>query len=367
MPPGAKPRTGFFLHPDASLHDTGWAHPEHQGRLRALSSVLSKDLLVLHDRVDQRASPTGAEEDVMLVHAPEHVARVRAAWREACRLEKELQEAGPEALGEGFGTGVPQARSGKSLVALDADTVVSAMSWSAALGGVGGAVEACSAVAQGTMANAFVATRPPGHHATPTEPMGFCLFNNVAVAARALQARGDAERVLILDWDVHHGNGTQDAFYDDPTVFYLSLHQSPWYPGTGAPHERGAGAGEGFTLNLPLPAGTDRERYHEVFRSGLDTALSGFDPDFVLISAGFDAIAGDPLGGLLLEPEDFWTMTREVMEVADRCCGGRVVALLEGGYDPKRTALGALAVIRALAGVSLSEAPTPFQGFESEA
>jgi acetoin utilization deacetylase AcuC-like enzyme len=241
--------------------------------------------------------------------------------------------------------------------------VVSAMSWSAALGGVGGAVEACSAVVQGTMANAFVATRPPGHHATPTEPMGFCLFNNVAVAARALQARGDAERVLIVDWDVHHGNGTQDAFYDDPTVLYLSLHQSPWYPGTGAPHERGAGAGEGFTLNLPLPAGTDRERYHEVFRSGLDTALSGFDPDFVLISAGFDAMAGDPLGGLLLEPEDFWTMTREVMDVADRYCGGRVVALLEGGYDPKRTALGALAVIRALAGVSLSEAPTPFQGF----
>jgi acetoin utilization deacetylase AcuC-like enzyme len=159
---------------------------------------------------------------------------------------------------------------------------------------------------------------------------------------------------------VHHGNGTQDAFYRDSSVFYLSLHQSPWYPGTGAAHERGGGAGEGFTLNLPLPAGTERERYRRIFLRGLESALSALTPDFVLVSAGFDAMAGDPLGGLLLEPEDFWGMTREVMEAAAGACGGRVVALLEGGYDPKRTALGALAVVRALSGASLTEAPSPF-------
>jgi acetoin utilization deacetylase AcuC-like enzyme len=321
-------------------------------------------MLVLHQRVDQRASPLGTEEDLLLVHSRDHVERVRAAWEEACRLEEGLAEGEPLSLGDGLGSEIPASGTGKSLVSLDADTVVSPMSWSAALGSVGGAIEAATLVASGELDNAFVAARPPGHHATPTTPMGFCLFNNVAIAARALQDRGLAERVLILDWDVHHGNGTQDAFYRDPSVFYLSLHQSPWYPGTGAAHERGAGAGEGFTLNLPLPAGTARDRYRRVFRDGLESALSALTPDFVLVSAGFDAMAGDPLGGLLLEPEDFWGMTREVMEVAAGACGGRVVALLEGGYDPKRTALGALAVVRALSGASLSEKPTPFRGAE---
>ncbi len=212
-------------------------------------------------------------------------------------------------------------------------------------------MEAARAIVDGEIRNAFVAARPPGHHATPTTAMGFCLFNNVAIAARWLQRAGHAERVLIVDWDVHHGNGTQDAFYDDPTVFFLSLHQWPHYPGTGAATERGEGEGEGCTLNVTLPAGTPRPVYRERFEAATDEALRRFSPDFVLVSSGFDAMAGDPLGGLLLEPEDLHEMTRRLVGIADELCDGRVLALLEGGYDPARLGHGAVAVIRGLAGL----------------
>jgi len=296
---------------------------------------VGRDLLVLHGRVDQFEAPSCTEEDLLRVHTPSHVETVRQAWLQAQQDE-----------------GV--------IVSLDADTMVSAASWSAALGSAGGAVEACRAVARGELANAFVATRPPGHHATPDQAMGFCLFNNVAVAARSLQAAGLAERILIVDWDVHHGNGTQDTFYEDPSVFFLSLHQSPWYPGSGMAGERGRGPGEGFTLNVPVSAGTSADAYLSLFQESLDRAREAFKPDFVLVSSGFDALAGDPLGGLLLEPTDFHDLAGRVRSLADEACGGKLVAVLEGGYEPKRTALAAVAVIRGLAGISLEEAPSPF-------
>jgi len=228
---------------------------------------------------------------------------------------------------------------------------VSGASWDAAVGSAGTAIAAARAVARGELANAFVATRPPGHHATPERAMGFCLFNSVAVAARALQAEGHAQRVLIVDWDVHHGNGTQDTFLADPSVFFLSLHQWPHYPGSGAAEETGVGAGEGFTLNVPLPAGTPAAAYRDRFDQVLTDVEDRFAPDFVLVSAGFDCMAGDPLGDLLLEPADLHWMTRRVVELADRACGGRVVALLEGGYAPPRLGAGAVAVVRGLAGL----------------
>jgi acetoin utilization deacetylase AcuC-like enzyme len=180
--------------------------------------------------------------------------------------------------------------------------------------------------------------------------MGFCPVNHVAVVARHLQATGAAARVAIVDWDVHHGNGTQDIFYEDPSVFFLSLHQWPFYPGTGARDERGSGEGSGMTLNVPIPAGTSRGDYEAAFLHALEEVERCFEPDFILVSAGFDALAGDPIGGLLLEPEDFHGFARAVSSWAARACGGRVLALLEGGYEPVRTGAAGAATLAALAG-----------------
>jgi len=320
--------TGFYLHPASPLHDTGWGHPEHQGRLRALASTVGKDLLTLHGRVEQRDAGDATLEDVLRVHTEAHVERVR----EACT----------------------RAKAGQTLVSLDEDTKVSSASWDAALGSAGAAISAAQDIVERRVANAFVAARPPGHHATPDRAMGFCLFNSIAVVARWLQAQGHAERILIVDWDVHHGNGTHDAFYDDPSVFFLSLHQSPHYPGTGSADERGSGAGEGFTLNVPLPAGTPRSQYRDHFERAVAEATSRLRPDFVLVSSGFDVLAGDPLGGLLLEPEDLHAMTRLLMEDVASACDDRILILLEGGYDPKRLGEGTVDVVRALAGLPVT-------------
>ena len=319
--------TGFYLHPASQLHDTGWGHPEHQGRLRALASAVGREMLTLHDVAEQREGAEADVADLLRVHAQAHIDRVR----EACDV----------------------ARERSVLVQLDADTVLSAASWDAAVGSAGTAIAAASAVASGDLRTAFVAARPPGHHATPTRAMGFCLFNSIAVVARWLQAHGHAERVLIVDWDVHHGNGTQDTFYEDPTVYFVSLHQSPHYPGTGPATDRGSGAGYGYTLNVPLPAGTPRAEYLQRFERAVEIATDAFRPDFVLVSSGFDAMAGDPLGGMLLEPEDFHRMTRHLMDGAAGWCDGRIVAILEGGYVPERLGQGTVAVIRALAGLPL--------------
>ena len=268
---------------------------------------------------------TAGVDDLLRVHSEAHVERVR----DACRAAEERQ----------------------AIVSLDPDTKVSSASWEAALGSAGAGIAAAEAIATGIVETGFVAARPPGHHATPDRPMGFCLFNNIAIVARWLQSCGYAERVLIVDWDVHHGNGTQDAFYDDGTVFFLSLHQWPHYPGTGPAEEQGSGDGEGFTLNVTLAAATPRSEYLTRFYAALAEVLDRFSPDFILLSSGFDAMAGDPLGGLLLEPEDFFEMTKHVVGVAAQKCGGRVLALLEGGYDPSRVGQGAVAVIRGLAGL----------------
>lgn len=323
--------TAFLMHPSAVLHDTGWGHPEHQGRLRALASAVKNDMVALHSRVVQVAPSAARVDDLALVHSEALIETVRGA--------------------------VDTARERGRVTALDADTRVSAASWEAALGTAGAGLEAVRGVVEGRFRNAFVAARPPGHHATPGRAMGFCLFNNVAIAAASLRVAGVAERVLIIDWDVHHGNGTQDAFYEDPSVFFLSLHQYPHYPGTGAANETGRGRGEGFTMNVPLRAGTPRAQYLEVFRRALDEAVSRSQPDFVLVSSGFDVLAGDPLGGQLLEPEDLHRATRMVLGAAGRCCGGRVVVFLEGGYDPEHTGAGCVAVIRALAGVGMDGEP----------
>lgn len=314
--------TGFYLHPSAALHDPGWRHPEHQGRLRAVSSRLARAMPELGERVVHRDPGEATDEDLLRVHTRDHLDRIREA--------------------------VERAKTEEGTVFLDADTAVSAASWDAAAGSAGTAMVACADVVSGAVRNAFVASRPPGHHALASRAMGFCLFNHVAVAARRLQADDAAKRILIVDWDVHHGNGTQDIFYDDPTVFYLSLHQSPHYPGTGAAEERGRGAGEGFTLNVPLPRGTARTKYRSEFDAALEKVREAFEPDFLLVSSGFDVLAGDHLGGQRLEPEDLEEMTLQLRHWAEESFGGRMVVLLEGGYVPERVGHGVVSVLRGL-------------------
>jgi acetoin utilization deacetylase AcuC-like enzyme len=325
-PSTPNPRTGFLLHPAAALHDPGWGHPEHQGRMRFLASAVSKDMLALHDKVAQMETRSATEEEILRVHDRDLLDRIQEA------VDRALEE--------------------ERSVPLDSDTLVSGASWDAALGSSGAVLTAVDAIASSLIDNAFIGTRPPGHHATASKAMGFCLFNHVAVAARYIQDRGLGERVLIVDWDVHHGNGTQDIFYEDGSVFYLSLHQFPHFPGTGREDEMGEGPGKGTTLNVTLPPDAPREVYRAQFSKALDTARAAFSPDFVLVSSGFDVLRGDPLGGQNVEPEDIHGFTREVMEVADDTAGGRLIVLLEGGYVPARVGDGAVAALRALAGLA---------------
>lgn len=323
--------TGFLLHPAAALHDAGWGHPEHQGRMRGLVSAVSKDMLTLHDRVAQMEARAATEEEILRVHTREHLERVQELTDRAMEEERSIP--------------------------LDSDTLVSGASWDAVVGSSGAVLTAVEAIAQGLIRNAFVGTRPPGHHATPSRAMGFCLFNHVAVAARYVQDQGLGQRVLIVDWDVHHGNGTQDVFYEDGSVFYLSLHQFPHFPGTGRSDETGRGSGSGTTLNVPLPPGTSREEYRDRFLEALAEVRGRFDPDFVFISSGFDVLKGDPLGGQELEPADLHGFTKEVMALADEMAEGRLVALLEGGYVPERVGSGTVSVLRALAGLEAPAGP----------
>jgi acetoin utilization deacetylase AcuC-like enzyme len=270
-------------------------------------SALGKALPELNDLVTPLHATPALLSDLLRVHTDDHIATVHGACLRAAEKE--------------------------TILRLDADTAVSARSWDATLGACGAALDAMRWVGRGEGPSAFCPIRPPGHHATADRAMGFCLFNNVAVAARAALAEGTAQRVLIVDWDVHHGNGTQDIFYEDPAVFYLSLHQHPQYPGTGLAHETGHGAGEGTTLNLPMSAGLDPDRYVDALLAALDQAAE-FAPDMVFISAGFDAARNDPIGGFTLEPAHFARLTHEVVERTQASAGGRVVSLLEGGYNP---------------------------------
>jgi acetoin utilization deacetylase AcuC-like enzyme len=216
---------------------------------------------------------------------------------------------------------------------LDADTLVSPESYNLALLAAGAAMTAVDEVISGKCNNAFSLARPPGHHATPDKAMGFCLFNNAAIAARYAQQRYDIKNILIIDWDVHHGNGTQDIFYQDPSVYYFSIHQYPFYPETGSAIETGAGAGKGTTLNIPLPAITPATVYREAFTASLQSILIRFKPELIIISAGFDAHREDPLANFKLSDKDFFAMTQEVMSIADKNCSGKIISILEGGYN----------------------------------
>jgi acetoin utilization deacetylase AcuC-like enzyme len=292
--------TALVYDPVFLEHDTRH-HPENPDRLRVILSALKQDE-TLWTRLHHHSPRPVSDEDIMRCHSYRLIQHVR----DLCER------------------GIPF---------VDLDTAICPKSLDVARLAAGAAVVAIDQVFNGEADNAIALVRPPGHHATSSRAMGFCLFNNVAIAARYAQVHYGADRVLIIDWDVHHGNGTQEIFYRDPSVFYFSTHQYPYYPGTGAANERGLDKGEGTTLNIPLAEGTLREAHNEAFLEGLKSIERSFRPDLIIISAGFDSRRGDPLGGLLLEDQDFAEMTKRVMDVADRDGAGRVISVLEGGYN----------------------------------
>ena len=305
--------TALSADPVCRGHLAGRPHPERPERFDAVVDALrgGEGMLRLEPRV-------ATEEELQLCHTPGYIATVRHDIR----------------AGHGYLT--------------TGDTDIDENSWDAALHAAGGVLTAVDAVMEGRARNAFCVVRPPGHHATASRGMGFCVFNNVALAARYAQRRYSIERALIVDWDVHHGNGTQDIFYRDPSVFFFSTHQWPLYPGTGRADETGEGAGAGTTMNFPFPAGSGRAEILGAVENALIPAADRFRPDLLLISAGFDSRIGDLLGNFTLTDEDFSDLTRRVMEMADHHASGRVISVLEGGYNLEGLAKAAAAHASAL-------------------
>lgn len=309
-------KTAILADPVYREHLAGRRHPERPERYDAVAEALGKAGLL---NAAARIQPRVVTEDEMLLCHTRHY----------LRLAQTDIESGDPSLSTG-------------------DTDVTPNSWEIARCAAGGALNAVDAVLTGEARNAFCVVRPPGHHATPNRGMGFCILNNVAIAARYAQKAHAAERVLIVDWDVHHGNGTQDVFYSDPSVFYFSTHQWPLYPGTGRADETGVGEAAGTTMNFPFPAGSGRKEILGAVEQGLIPAGDRFRPDLVLISAGFDSRAGDLLGAFTLSDRDFADLTRAVMNIAAKHAGSRVVSVLEGGYALSGLASAAVAHVQAL-------------------
>jgi len=306
--------TLYVSHPASFDHVVPEGHPERPARMRAIERALEDERFASLVRVQApRAEPSVAT----LAHPAEYVDALMAA--------------------------VPE----QGMVGIDADTILSPGSMEATLRAIGGAVHAVDAVMRGECSNAFVAMRPPGHHAERMKAMGFCLFNHAAIAARHARAAFGVDRVALVDWDVHHGNGSQDIFWDDDAVLYCSTHQMPLFPGTGAASERGE---KDTIVNVPLHANDDGAVFREAFDTAILPRLEAFRPDLIVVSAGFDAHRLDPLAHLRLEADDFAWATRRVMEVAQRSAGGRVVSVLEGGYSLEGLSKSVAAHVDALMG-----------------
>jgi len=323
--------TAYLTHESFTKHDFP-GHPEHAGRIQALWQQISTAGLA--DQLLHVAPTPVTDAQIFSVHSRAHLERLVAVSQ------------------------------GDRLTRLDAETYALPVSLEVARLAAGAAIGAVDAVLSGRADNALAVVRPPGHHATPDRQMGFCLLNNIAIAARHAQSEHGINKVLILDYDVHHGNGTQDIFYADPNVMFISIHQSPHYPGTGAMRETGADAGRGYTLNVPLPAGHGDESYQQIFADIVQPAAERFEPDLMLISVGLDAHWMDPLGGIQLTLAGYDFMARACLAMAERTCAGRIVFAMEGGYDLPALAHGWRNIAGALLGeVSLSdpygETPSP--------
>jgi acetoin utilization deacetylase AcuC-like enzyme len=307
-------RVAFVSHADCGRHDTGWGHPEHVGRLRAITRALRNDA-GLFETVDHVEGRHATIDELALAHDRGYIESIaRAAEQGGARL--------------------------------DPDTVVSEGSYAAASAGAGCVLDAVDRAMTGVNLRSFCAVRPPGHHALRARGMGFCLFGNVAVGAFYARQRYNASRVLIIDWDVHHGNGTQALVEDEAEIHFVSMHQWPWYPGTGAADDHGP---HRSIWNVPMPPALSPSDYVDALERAIDSATESFVPDIIFISAGFDSLAGDPLGGFTLQIEHFESLTRSIVKRAEAFCGGKVVSSLEGGYAPDRVGAACVAHLDALA------------------
>ncbi|HEY8246710.1 MAG TPA: histone deacetylase family protein [Hyphomicrobium sp.] len=307
--------TLLLTHPSFLEHDTGLGHPERPDRMRAIDKVLAHDIFkgLVREEAPLRED---VEEQIRLAHPAAHLEKMRAIATGPLEHPRHI----------------------------DGDTVVSAGTWEASLRAVGAGLSAIDAVVAGKAANAFCQVRPPGHHAETDRAMGFCLFSNAAIAGLYARQKHGAERVAVVDFDVHHGNGTQDIFWSDKDLFYASTHEMPLFPGTGAMGERGVGN----IHNAPLRAGDGGERFREAFESRILPALHDFGPDILIVSAGFDAHAADPLANLRLVEADFLWATEKLADTAKRHCNGRIVSMLEGGYDLNALARSVAVHVKAL-------------------
>ena len=292
-------KTGFIYHPQYLKHDTE-PHPENPGRLKAIQEKIESSKIYPHLIFPEPRRAT--DDELVANHDLSHIYHVRNSCRDGVQN-------------------------------LDGDTVICPDSWDAALLSAGAGLTAVDRIVTGQLNNAFTAVRPPGHHAEKNRAMGFCLFNNVAIAARYAIKKHGFNRVFIFDWDVHHGNGTQHSFYSDPSVYYSSIHQYPFYPGTGGGDETGTGDGLGSTLNFPLDAFTGDSIYLDIVKNKLIPEIQSFRPDLIIISAGFDAHKDDPLAQMKVSSDCYGKMTALILKAAEEVCGGRLVSMLEGGYN----------------------------------
>jgi acetoin utilization deacetylase AcuC-like enzyme/formylglycine-generating enzyme required for sulfatase activity len=311
-----KPRTALVYDDIYLEHETGAGHPESPQRLTTIVEQLKSD--GLYSKLVHLTAVVATEEQISAIHSLQYIKRARQCCERGDTLLDSL------------------------------DVPIGSRSYEAAVMAAGGVIVAADAVAKGEVANAFCAVRPPGHHARSNLAMGFCIFNNVAIATRYVQRRHGLAKVLIVDWDVHHGNGTQEAFYDDPNVLYFSTHQWPFYPGTGRTSEKGSGSGLNHTINVPMPAGSGDKEFIEAFEQQLRPAALAFSPQLIFISAGFDAHEGDTLGQMKVTTDGYVRLTRIVKEIANTCCQGRIVSVLEGGYNLQALAEAVEAHIRVL-------------------
>jgi acetoin utilization deacetylase AcuC-like enzyme len=321
-------KTAVVVDGDYLKHDPGEFHPERPERIQVLLQLAGE---LEREKFQILPPKAAARSDIETCHGADYVSLV-------------------------------QSTSKANRYALDGDTVTSRDSFGVGLLAVGGFLRLLDAIAAGESRNGFALVRPPGHHALRDRAMGFCLFNTIAIGAHYLKSRHGAKRVLIMDWDVHHGNGTQDAFYDDGAVLFISTHQFPYYPGTGAVNDVGVNAGEGYTINIPLPAGCGDAEYFRVFQDVVVPAAEKFEPDWILVSAGFDPHRRDPLGGMDVTERGFGVMAQRLLELANQSAGGKIAFLLEGGYDLTALRNSVAAVLQTMQQESRSKEPLKVGG-----